>query len=316
MLKQKLIQKIIVASAALFAMLLIYLVPSNDNNTINNNLEYTNEIKTHPIFLLDNNQYLGKTEIVLNSQEIEDKVKELVEILIKGGQLENRIPSGFTSILPPSTKILSIKYEENLIKIDFSKEILEIDETLEEKMIEALIYTITSIDEVNKIIIYVEGEILNKLPQTNITLPSTLDRNFGINKTFKFNKIDDINQVTVYYMNKHNENYYYVPVTKYVNDTREKIEIVIDELSSSNTYNTNLLSYVNYKTKLLAVEQQEDIMELTFNSYIFNDLDQKQILEEVIQTISLSIKDNYDVEEVIFYNEDIEILTSILTNIK
>ncbi len=316
MLKQKLIQKIIVASAALFAMLLIYLVPNNDNEYITSNLEYISEIKTHPIFLLDNNQYLGKTDIVINSISTEQKVKELVEILIKGGELENRIPSGFTSILPPSTKILSIKYEENLVKIDFSKELLDIDANLEEKMIEALVYTITSIEEVDKIIVYVEGVILNKLPQSNITLPSTLDRNFGINKTYNFLKTDDITQVTVYYMNKHNDNYYYVPVTKYVNDTREKIEIVIDELSSSNTYNTNLLSYVNYKTKLLAVEQQEDIMELTFNSYILNDFNQNQILEEVIKTICLSIKDNYDVEEVIFLNEENEILTSILNDIK
>ncbi len=317
MLKRKFIQKIIIASAALFSLLLLYLLPDTVDNSLNitQNLEYTQEIKTHPIFLLDNNQFLGKTEIIINSLDIENQVKELLETLIKGGELENRIPSGFTSILPSDTKILSIKHEENLIKIDFSKELLDINEELEEKMIEAIIYTITGIDNIDKVIIYVEGQILTKLPKTNITLPSTLDRTFGINKTYKFTETDNINQVTVYYMNKHNSNYYYVPVTKYLNDERDKISIVVDELSSSNTYNTNLISYLNYKTELLAVEQQENLMELSFNSYIFNDLETKKILEEVIYTICLSIKDNYDVQEVVFTSNDEEVYKSVLNEI-
>ncbi len=317
MIKRKFLQKIIITSAALFTLLLIYILPDVEehNLNINEQLEYINEIKTHPIFLLDTNQYLGKTEIIVNSIEVTDKVKELVETLIKGGELENRIPSGFISIIPSNTKILSIEQEETIIKINFSKEFLDINKDLEEKMIEAIIYTITSIEEIDGVIIYIEGELLTKLPQNNITLPPLLNRDFGINKTYNFTKTDDLTQVTIYYMNKHNSDYYYVPVTKYLNDERDKISIVIDELSSSNTYNTNLISYLNYKTKLLAVEQSEDIIELTFNSYIFNDMESKDIKEEVINTICLSIKDNYNVNEVVFTSNDIEIYTSLLNEL-
>ena len=230
MLRKKMIRKIIITSSALFALLLIYLIPNQDEKlNINQNFEYVNlEVATNTIYLLDNYNYLGKTEVVVNSTTTEEKVKELVEVLISGGSGENKIPNGFKSILPSDTKILSIKYEDGLIKIDFSKELLNINKELEEKMIEAIIYTVTSVDEVDKLIIYVEGDILTKLPQTKINLPSTLDRNFGINKTYDFTKTDDINQVTVYYLNKHNDNYYYVPVTKYLNDNRDKIKIIID----------------------------------------------------------------------------------------
>ena len=172
------------------------------------------------------------------------------------------------------------------------------------------------VDEVDKLIIYVEGDILTKLPQTKINLPSTLDRNFGINKTYDFTKTDDINQVTVYYLNKHNDNYYYVPVTKYLNDNRDKIKIIIDELTSTNTYNTNLLSYLNSNTEILAIEEQPDILELTFNSYIFSDVESKDILEEVIYTICLSVKDNYDVSEVVIKSEDEEIYQAVLKEIE
>ena len=315
MLRKKMIRKIVISTSALFALFLLYLIP-NEKLDIKQNLEYVNlEVATNSIYLLDNYNYLGKAEVVVNSKSTEDKVKELVEILINGGVGENKIPNGFKSILPSETKILSIKYENNLIKIDFSKELLNINKDLEEKMIEAIIYTITSVDEVEKVIIYVEGNILTKLPQTNITLPSTLDRNFGINKTYDFTNTKDINQVTIYYLNKHNDDYYYVPVTKYLNDNRDKIKIIIDELTSTNTYNTNLLSYLNSNTELLAIEEQPDILELTFNSYIFSDVDNKDILEEVVYTICLSIKDNYDVSEVVIKNEDEEILKTVLKEI-
>ena len=318
MLKRKMIRKIIIASSALFALLLIYLIPNQDDKlNIDQNLEYVNlEVETNGIYLLDNYNYLGKAEVVVNSTSIEEKVKELGEVLINGGEGENKIPNGFKSILPSDTKILSVKYEEGLIKIDFSKELLNINKDLEEKMIEAIIYTVTSVDEVDKLIIYVEGDILTKLPQTKINLPSTLDRNFGINKTYDFTKTDDINQVTIYYLNKHNDNYYYVPVTKYLNDNRDKIRIIIDELTSTNAYNTNLLSYLNSNTELLAIEEQPDILELTFNSYIFSDVDSKDILEEVIYTICLSIKDNYEVSEVVIKNENEEIYQAVLKEIE
>ena len=318
MLRKKMIRKIIITSSALFALLLIYLIPNQEEKlNINQNLEYVNlEVETNNIYLLDNYNYLGKTEVVVNSVTTEEKVKELVEVLISGGSGENKIPNGFKSILPSDTKILSVKYEEGLIKIDFSKELLNINKDLEEKMIEAIIYTVTSVDEVDKLIIYVEGDILTKLPQTKINLPSTLDRNFGINKTYDFTKTDDINQVTVYYLNKHNDNYYYVPVTKYLNDNRDKIKIIIDELTSTNTYNTNLLSYLNSNTEILAIEEQPDILELTFNSYIFSDVDSKDILEEVIYTICLSIKDNYDVSEVVIKSEDEEVYQAVLKEIE
>ena len=316
MLKKKMIRKIIISTSALFALFLIYLIP-NEELDIKQSLEYIDlDVTTNNIYLLDEYSYLGKTEVVVNSKTTEDKVKELVEVLINGGVGENKIPNGFKSILPSETKILSIKYEDNLIKIDFSKDLLNISKELEEKMIEALVYTITSVDEVEKVIIYVEGNILTKLPQTNITLPSTLDRNFGINKTYDFTNTKDINQVTIYYLNKHNDEYYYVPVTKYLNDNRDKIKIIIDELTSTNTYNTNLLSYLNSNTELLAIEEQPDILELTFNSYIFSDVGSKDILEEVVYTICLSVKDNYDVSEVVIKTEDEEILKNVLKEIK
>lgn len=321
MLKKMSIKKIFISFSALFTLLLVYLVPTDNIKEIepvHEEIEYKEEgIARSVVYLLDSYSYLGLTEVVVNSNiNIEAKCKDLIQVLIQGGEGEDKIPNGFRSILPSDTKINSLSFEDGLVKINFSKELLNISAELEERMIEAIVYTLTSIEEVKKVIIYVDGDILSKLPQTGKNLPSTLDRTFGINKEYNITSMNGIEDVTVYYINKYNENYYYVPVTKYVNDDREKIKIIISELSSSPIYNNNLMSFLNYNTKLLSVDQTEDSMQLEFNSYIFDNYDEKSILEEVIHTISLSVADNYDVKEVIFTVNEEEICKTVLKTLE
>ena len=322
MLKKISIRKLIISFSALFTLFLIYLIPNNENDKnkledIPQELEYVNnDLITSSVFLLDSYNMLGKTEVPVSSKDIESLAKELLEVLINGGANEDRIPNGFKSVLPSDTKILSLKYDKDLIKVDFSKELLNTSKEMEEKIVEAIVYTLTSINGVNKVIIYVDGNILTKLPQTKINLPSTLDRSFGINKEYDINSIKDINQVTIYYVNKNNDNYYYVPVTKYLNDDRDKIKIVIDELSGNSIYNTNLMSFLNSNAELISSEKKDDLMHLNFNEYIFSDIEEKNILEEVIYTISLSVCDNYEVKGVVFNEENEEIYKTVLKTIE
>lgn len=320
MLKRVSIRKILISLSALFTLFLIYLIPTNKEIlNVNYELEYIDQnVEKSTIFLLDSYNMLGRSEVVVVSSknDIESRAKELLNILIQGGNSEDKLPNGFKAILPNETKILSLNYDNSLIKVNFSKELLDIDESMEEKMIEAIVYTLTSIDGVEQIIIYVEGDILTKLPKTKINLPSTLDRSFGINKEYDISSMKNINMVTVYYINKYNDNYYYVPVSKFVNDDREKIKIIIDSLSSYPIYNNNLMSFLNYNTKLLSTTQDLETMRLEFNSYIFSDYDNKKILEEVIYTISLSVEDNYDVNELIFTVNNEEIYKSVFKSLE
>ena len=308
MIKRIYIKKILVSSVALFAFFLIYFIPNDKKMdlTIKQEVKYVNsDITTHNIYLLDKDNYVAKTEIVINDNEIENVAKYLLTALIIDGEYEDKIPNGFRALIPSDTNILDLEYKDNLIKVNFSDSLL--DTEMEEQVIEAIIYTLTSINGVDNIMILIDGKILTKLPKSNINLPSTLDRSFGINKEYDVNKNKNISKTTIYYVNKYNDLEYYVPVTKINNDERDKIEIIIDELSSKNIYRTNLMSYLNSNTKVLSVNEDNNSMMIDFNDYIFNDIESKDILEEVIYTICLSIYDNYKVNEVVFRvnNEEI-----------
>lgn len=184
--------------------------------------------------------------------------------------------------------------DRGVLKIDFSKELLDVEESLEEKMIESIVYTLTSIDGVDKIIIYVEGDILTKLPKTKINLPSTLDKSFGINKEFNLTNTKDITDVTVYYINQINDNYYYVPVTKYLNDSRDKISIIVEELSTGFNPSSNLMSFMNDDAKLVSsvLDEKTFKLELKKNSSL------DDVRDYVNKSLYLSICSSYDVEDV------------------
>ena len=304
------------SSAVLFALLLLCLIP-NKELKIEEKVKYieNDNLKT-VVYLLDNHNYLARTTVAITSTEIEKKARDLLNILIKDSSGESKVPNGFKSIIPSNTEIKSLELVNDIIKVNFSKELLDVNEEYEEKVIEAIVYTLTSIEGVNKVIIYVDGDVLSKLPKTKINLPSTLDKSYGINKEYNISSFKNINSVTVYYVSKFNDDTYYVPVTKYMNDDREKIKIIIEELASTPLYNTGLMSYLNSNISLLASEQDIDTLSLVFDDYLFNDANSKNILEEVIYSISLSVGDNYDVKEVIFEVNNEEIYKSVIKTIE
>lgn len=320
MLKRFYSRKILISTAVLFALLLVYLVPKENNYTLQDipqKLTYVDKsVTTSIVYLWDSNHLLARTEVAAKNTETTALAKEVLQILIKDGEGTDKIPSGFQAVLPSETKVLSVGLENDILKVNFSKELLDVKEEEEESIVSAIVYTLTSIDGVENIILYVEGDILSKLPQSKTNLPGTLNRNIGINKEYDLKSFNDVTSVTIYYIGSHNDEYYYVPVTKYLNTDKDKIKIIIDELASGPSHGSNLMSFLNSNTKLLATEQEVDTLFLKFNEYIFSDMDEKNILEEVLYTIELSIAENYDVKEVIFEVEDQEIYKSVLKSIE
>lgn len=307
MLKRISIKQISKYTILLLIVFLFYLFPERENYTLE---KASKEIKTnyHDIFLIDKNGYISKTNIQISSTKIEDLVEELIETLIIDGKYQDKVPNGFSSILPVNTKLLYKKIEDNILILNFSKELFETKAIMEEKIIESIIYTMTSIDSIDGIKIMVEGNILTKLPKTGKLLDEVLTRNFGINKIYNIVDLKDITRVTIYYLNKNNnDESYYIPVTKYINSKDDKIKIIIDELTSKISYESNLMSYLNYNTKLLDYSFNEDVLDLNFNEFLFDNSENRKVLEEVIYSISYSIMGNYEVSKINFFvnNEEI-----------
>lgn len=311
MLKRMSIRKIKVASFTLLILLVIYFIPTKNNQELelkNDSIEYVYPNNLAVIYLLDSNDYVARTLITSCNCEVKDKAKDLLEGLIIDGKKSNIIPNGFRSLIPSGTSINDINLENKILTIDFSKELLEVKNEYEEKMIESIIFTLTNIEGIDKVIIKVDGIVLDKLPYSKKILPTMLDKDYGINKNYELVSINDIDSYTLYYVNSYNDNYYYVPVTKYVNNNeQDKIKVIIEELSTSPVYESSLMSFLNVSTKLLNYEIIDNTLKLNFNNMILEDVTSNNILEEVIYTIGLSMNDNLDIEEVVFMVDNEEI---------
>ncbi len=305
MLKKSALRRIMVSTLALVIAGVLYFFPNNEENIpLVQNIEYVSANET-PIYLLNPDLYVVRTNMATQNTDSLQLIKELVEGLTVGNDKKEYISEHFSQIIPKNTKIIDISLENGLLKLNFSKELLNVSKDLEEKMIEAIVYTLTEVKGVDEIMIFVEGSKLEMLPQSNVKLPNTLDRGYGINKVYDITSIKDLTKTTVYYIGEFDDFIYYVPVTKISNEQEQnKIEIIIDELKSSPIYETNLMSYLASSVELENYEELENQITLSFNNAIFDDFDEKNILEEVKYSISLSIQDTLNVDEVIFKVDD------------
>ena len=318
MIQRMLYKKIAVATSLLLVILMLYLIPSNKNEIkMEERLEYVYPKEIDTIYLLDSYDKISRTEISVNKDDKIEKVKELMEGLTINGRKQDKIPDGFKGLLPIGTKVIDASLKEGILRINLSKEFNNIKINMEEKAIEAITYTLTSIEGVDKIEILVEGEKLEYLPNSKKQLPKYLDKKYGINKEYELTTLEDIDSYTVYYVMNYNEMIYYTPVTKYVNKQGEdKVKIIIDELASNLAYQSNLMSYLDNNIKLLDYEIVDNTIKLDFNEAILSDITSGKILEEVKYTIGLSLCDELNVKEVVFIVDDQEISTFSLKSIE
>ena len=319
MLKRMMIKKIMVATSIVLVMLMLYLIPSNKEEVDLNKkqkLEYIYPNDLEAIYLLDKNNYLSMTKISVNNKNEVSKAIDLIEGLTMNGKKKDIIPNGFRSLLPEGTKVLNIKLDKEILTIDFSSQFNMINVEDEKKVIEALTYTLTSINGIDKIAIYVDGKKLTNLPNSKIKLPDYLDKDYGINKKYEFSSLSDIDSYTVYYVFNDNNAVYYTPVTKYVNNQKQdKVKIIIDELASSLLYESNLMSYLDANVRLLDYELNDEVVRLNFNEFILSDITNNLILEEVVYTVGLSLLQELNVDEVIFEVNNREICTFSLKSL-
>lgn len=303
MLKKMALKKIVISSLALIILLIICLFPNKTNYDFKTTLTYTTPI-VQPIYLIDNNNYVARYNIIRKTNETLELVDYVIENLTISDKNGYYLPNGFNAIIPKNTKILNKSLEDDLLKINFSKQLLNIDKENEEKMLEAIVYSLLEIKGIKKIMIFVEGENLTKLPNSGKNIAIILDKNIGINKTYDINSLKETDKTTTYYLSKIDNAYYYVPVTSITNNDKEKVEIIIEKLKTSPTYKTNLISFLASNTELLNYEILENSVSLSFNNNILS-LDNNQITEEVKYSIALSIRDTYNINQTIFYVDDL-----------
>lgn len=284
-MRTKIIKKIFNTTITMFIILTIFTLKTTSNsNVLRTNIEIDDitNLTTNNIYLLNKNNLLVKTKVFINNK----KNKEIESIIKYLTITNNKTPVGLKTYIPKNTKILNYKLENNTLIVDLSKEFLSTAN--KQLVITGLVYSLLEIKDIDNIMLQVEGKPIEGYNEV-------LNKNIGINNEFLFNSRYDINRVVIYYVDKIDNKTYFVPVTKYLNDTREKIEIIIDELKENNN---NLISYLNDNTKLINYREEGNVLYLNFNEYLIDSND--EVSKNIMKTIAYSVFDNYNVNVVCF----------------
>ena len=225
--------------SSLVILLIVYLFPTKKEDKTyiqNENADFS------IVYLIDQNNLLSRVSVVTKNTNLDNQIKEITDYLTDGSNKKEYLSDGFKPVIPKGTKLLYFKVDDDLLTLNFSKKFLTINEEDEKKLISSLVYTYTSIDGINKITIYVEGNLLDKLPNSNEKIPQIIDKSYGINQIYNITDIIGTTKTTIYYLSKYKDYYYYVPVTLINNDKSDKVEIILSELASRSVYETSLIS--------------------------------------------------------------------------
>lgn len=310
MLRTKALRKIFITTLSLFVLLVAFSIPNMEtSNVLRTNLEIeeVSSLSTNSIYLLNKDGYLVKSRIFIDSSDKREQIAKILSNLTINSS--NSFSNGLSALIPKGTVVREIIYGQKLVTVNFSKKILKVTKDMEKQMVAAIVYSIMDLGDIKGVSILVEGESLLSYPNSGERLPSTLDRSIGINKSYDITSRDNISKVVIYYITQIDGDKYYVPVTKYLNDEREKIKIIVEELTTSYIHEANLMSFLNSNVALLDYKEENNVMFLNFNDYLFDNND--KLLEEVIYSLAYSVFDNYDVNMVMFEvnNEEIRYIS-------
>ena len=286
MLKKNALRRICISTFSLFIVLLLCIFPNNETSYPEEIISI-NEL-TMPLYIKDQNGYVARTNII---KKKDNDIEYIINLLTKGSLYENYLPVNFEPLIPENTKLLNYSLNDKVLKLNFSKEFLLVNENDEEKMIESLICSLCELESIDKILIYVENKKLNELPNSKVKLPVSLDKSYGINKVYDIKSFKNVTKTTIYYASKTDDLTYYIPITKITNNDANAVEIIVKELKTSPIYESNLISFLNASYELKNYEIMENSVNMSFDNKMLLNLNDENITEKVKYTLSLSIRD-------------------------
>ncbi|RKD25240.1 Sporulation and spore germination [Caminicella sporogenes DSM 14501] len=116
---------------------------------------------------------LVPVEINKQNIDINDLIINIFNSLQKG-YVNDYDMNYLTSTIPSNIRLIDFYIKENILNINFSKEFLNAYENrddLKKMMIDSILYSFTSLPEVNKVFIKVEGKIINSFGDIDISKP-------------------------------------------------------------------------------------------------------------------------------------------------
>jgi len=191
------------------------------------------ETFTASLYAVDGDGYVAPISVRLPFDTTEVARKTL-QYMVKGGPGDALLPAGFASLLPEGTEVVSLAVDaaSKTATIDFNEAFLGYEPEEERRILEGLVWAMTSFPTVEYVQLWVEGRPLKEMPAAGTPLDAPLSRKIGINvERASGVHFTRATPVTLYFLNETADGFtYYVPVTRLVEWTEDPARAAVEEL--------------------------------------------------------------------------------------
>ncbi|TCT25069.1 germination protein M [Melghiribacillus thermohalophilus] len=254
------------------------------------------------LYLIDQNGFVVPQILQLPAAESKEVARQSLEYLVIGGPVSNLLPNGFQAVLPAGTEVNGLNLQEDgTLIVDVSEEFTNYRPEDELKILQAMTFTLTQFDSIERIKLRINGKDQEVMPVNGTPISEGFSRDQGIN-VFAGDVYDllDSKAVTLYYPAQHDNEYYYVPVTIPI-QTKENdmYEAVVQALMDGPSAELPLLNVFRENVQLTEDPEFTDgILTLTFNESIFSQPENQVISDEVMTSLVLSLTELPGIEAV------------------
>jgi len=273
------------AFAFAFAAMMAYLLSERPSELIES--VSSEEKDTVQIVLLDQDDDCVPFTLLCNNDTLEQKVMFAVETMKTN---QNRVPM-FYGYLPAETKVHSVTFLEDVMRVDFNSAFLEIEPAKQIRALEAICFVFTQFDEVDKFELSVEGNRVEHFANGNIEIKQPLDSSLLLNN---FETTDAFlhrsNAVSIAYT-KEQEGVNYMTL-----QTIRSHDTAIECIEKYYTRRDSVLIKDRCKFKEISLNLIEKTMYADFSSEILTPL--KNCDFDLIFPVLLTIKENFDIETI------------------
>ncbi|WP_373231418.1 GerMN domain-containing protein [Cohnella sp.] len=188
------------------------------------------------VYLLDRNGYLAPMSLRVEGDQTSTQAtaEKAIHWMTVNNKQADQLPPGFKAILPEGTKLASVSENkaEQTIAVDFATPLPAILASQEQKVLEALVWTLTELPGINKVKLSVAGQPLRSFPASGLPVDQVLTRGVGINlEAEKGVQINRSMAVTLYFSAQSSDGEgYFVPVTRLINRQADIAKAALEQL--------------------------------------------------------------------------------------
>lgn len=262
------------------------------------------------VYLQDRNGYLAPISLPMAIAEGEDVATKLLEVMVDQGMYSGSLPIDFRAMIPQGTEILGyeLNSETGIATVNLSEAFVDYNMMDERSIVEAITWTLTSLEGVNGVDIQVNGEKLNEMPIAQYPLDEALTRDMGINiEIAEGVSYSHATPVTLYFAAiTSNDEEYFVPVTRMIERPSSQATAAIEELIEGPMDTKSLNPVILPNVKVTGIEQYDGVVhiDLQDDAYMPGEFVPSDLLNAVI----LSVAENTGVSSVqVRVNGDINI---------